>query len=81
MLFYDYWIRKFICDDMVVKNVLSKKLFGVKISQIFSFMDSGKCKLIIKSFMKSSFSFCPPIWMFHNWKNMKTVPCLLHFPH
>ena len=36
-------------------------------------MNSDKCALLIKSFIKSQFSYFPLIWMFCNQKSMKKV--------
>ena len=36
-------------------------------------MNSYKCTLLINSFIKSHFSYCPLIWMFCNRKSMKKV--------
>ena len=36
-------------------------------------MNSDKCTLLINSFIKSHFSYCPLIWMFCDWKSMKKV--------
>ena len=36
-------------------------------------MNSGKCTLLINSFIKSYFTCCPLIWMFCNRKNMHKV--------
>ena len=36
-------------------------------------INSNKCTLLINSFTKSRFSYCPLIWMFCNRKSMKKV--------
>ena len=36
-------------------------------------MNSDKCTLLINSFIKSHFSYCPLIWMFCNRKSVKKV--------
>ena len=36
-------------------------------------MNSDKCTLLLNSFIKSQFSYCPLIWMFCNRKSMKKV--------
>ena len=36
-------------------------------------MNSGKCTLLINSFIKSHFSYCPLVWMFFNRKSMNKV--------
>ena len=36
-------------------------------------LNSDKCTLLINSFIKSYFSYCPLIWMFRNRKSMKKV--------
>ena len=36
-------------------------------------MNSGKCTLLINSFIKSHFSYCPLIWMFLNRESMEKV--------
>ena len=36
-------------------------------------MNSNKCTLLINSFIKSHFSYCPLIWVFCNHKSMKKV--------
>ena len=36
-------------------------------------MNSGKCILLINSFIKSHFSYCPLVWMFFNRKSMNKV--------
>ena len=36
-------------------------------------MGSDKCTLLINSFIKSHFSYCPLIWTFRNRKSMKKV--------
>ena len=36
-------------------------------------MNSDKCTLLVNSFIKSHFSYCPLIWMFCNWKSMRKV--------
>ena len=35
--------------------------------------NSGKCNLLINSFITSHFSYCPLIWMFCSRKSMKKV--------
>ena len=36
-------------------------------------MNADKCTLLINSFIKFHFSYCPLIWMFYNRKSMKKV--------
>ena len=36
-------------------------------------MNSDKCALLINSFIKSHFRYCPLIWMFCNQKSIKKV--------
>ena len=41
--------------------------------RVLANMNLGKCTLLINSFIKSHFSYCPVIWMFCNQKIKKKV--------
>ena len=41
--------------------------------RVLANMNADKCSLLINSFIKSHFSYCPLIWMFCNRKSMKKV--------
>ena len=52
------------------------KTANQKLSALFRIsanMNSDKCILLINSFIKSHFSYCPLIWMFCNRKSMKKI--------
>ena len=49
----------------------NQKLNGL--FRISANMNSNKCTLLINSFIKSHFSYCPLIWVFCNHKSMKKV--------
>ena len=90
-------LSNFSCDDIIIKNSLSEKIFGLtkdnnlhlsdhissicktanqNLSALFRVsanMNSDKCTLLINSFIKSHFSYCPLIWMFCNRKSMKKI--------
>ena len=46
----------------------SKRLRAL--SGVFNHLDKNKIRLLMKSFIKSTFSYYPLIWMFHN-RNME----------
>ena len=46
----------------------SKRLYAL--SGVFNHFEKNKMRLLMKSLIKSTFSYCPLIWMFHN-RNME----------
>ena len=57
-----------ICNICKTANKRLNDLFRVSAS-----MNSDKCSLLINSFIKSHFNYCPLIWMFSNRKSIKKV--------
>ena len=58
----------YISNTCKTANQKPNALFGASAS-----MYSDKCSLLINSFIKFHFSYCPLIWMFCNRKIMKKV--------
>ena len=57
-----------ICNICKTANQKLNALFRVSVS-----MNLDKCSLLIFSFIKSHFNYCPLIWMFSNRKSIKKV--------
>ena len=39
------------------------------LSRVSNYMGRGKLRLVMKSFIKSQFGYCPLVWMFHkHWQ-------------
>ena len=55
-------------EERILKicNKVSSKLHAL--SRIPHFLSTHKLKVIMKSFIESQFTYCPPVWMFHKQK-------------
>ena len=42
-------------------------------ARVTAFMNLSKPRLIINSFFKKQFNYCPIIWMYHRSKNNKKI--------
>ena len=67
-----------IVNDLDFSDHISniRKTANQKLNVLFRVsanMNLGKCTLLINSFIKSHFSYCPVIWMFYNQKIKKKV--------
>ena len=46
------------------------------LNSMFKYSTFRKTRILVRSYLKSQFKYCPPVWMFHGRQIKNTINCL-----